>query len=155
MPFMSYDRQHVAGRVLELVPLARVNERRRVRQELGVDHEVVEGARDLVDDRGAFAPALLPLGYGDGYPPAHLLGGLLHPVPLAGEVALAPRLEEVFTHLYRFDPRALPEAEALLFRVVLGLTEASQAVEIFGQPRVPYAPFPHSVKMEWAGYEPH
>ncbi len=69
--------------------------------------------------------------------------------------ALAPRLEEVFTHLDQFDPQALPEAEALLFRVVLGLTEAAQAVEIFGQPRVPHAPFPHSVKMAWAGYQPH
>ncbi len=73
----------------------------------------------------------------------------------AFHAALAPRLEEVFTHLDQFDPKALPEAEALLFRVVLGLTEASQAVEIFGQPRVPYAPFPHSVAMEWVGYQPH
>jgi hypothetical protein len=68
---------------------------------------------------------------------------------------LAPRLEEVFSHLDQFDPQALPEAEALLFRVVLGLTEASQAVEILGQPRVANAPFPHSVQMEWAGYQPH
>lgn len=73
----------------------------------------------------------------------------------AFHAALAPRLEEVFTHLDKFDPKALPEAEALLFRVVLGLTEASQAVEIFGQPRVPYAPFPHSVNMEWVGYDAH
>ncbi|CAH0495458.1 hypothetical protein [Novosphingobium sp. CECT 9465] len=73
----------------------------------------------------------------------------------AFHAALAPRLEEVFTHLDKFDPKALPEEEALLFRVVLGLTEASQAVEIFGQPRVPYAPYPHSVSMEWVGYQPH
>lgn len=73
----------------------------------------------------------------------------------AFHTALAPRLEEVFTYLDQFDPKALPEAEALLFRVVLGLTEASQAVEIFGQPRVPFAPFPHSVNMEWVGYQPH
>jgi len=49
----------------------------------------------------------------------------------------------------------LPEAEARLYRTVLGLTEASQAVEVFGQARVPYAPYPHSVKMEWVGYQPH
>jgi hypothetical protein len=73
----------------------------------------------------------------------------------AFHTVLAPRLEEVFTYLDQFDPRALPEAEALLFRVVLGLTEASQAVEILGQPRVPHAPFPHSVQMEWSGYQPH
>ena len=47
--------QDVAGRVLELVPLARVHEGRRVRQELAVDHHVVEGAGDLVDDRRALA----------------------------------------------------------------------------------------------------
>lgn len=73
----------------------------------------------------------------------------------AFHAALAPRLEDVFRHLDKFDPANLPEAEALLFRVVLGLTEASQAVEILGQPRVPHAPYPHNVKIEWVGYEPH
>jgi len=73
----------------------------------------------------------------------------------AFHAALSPRLEEVFSYLDGFDPQALPEREALLLRVVLGLTEAAQAVEIFGQPRVPFAPFPHSVKMEWMGYQPH
>lgn len=73
----------------------------------------------------------------------------------AFHAALAPRLEEVFSYLDSFDPKALPEREALLLRVVLGLTEAAQAIEIFGQPRVPYVPFPHSVKMEWVGYQPH
>ena len=73
----------------------------------------------------------------------------------AFHAALAPRLEEVFAHLDLFPANALPEAEARLFRTVLGLTEASQAVEVFGQPRVPFAPYPHSVKMEWVGYQPH
>ncbi len=73
----------------------------------------------------------------------------------AFHAALALRLEEVFTHLDQFDPQALPDAEALLFRVVLGLTEAAQAVEIFGQPRVPHAPFPHGVAIAWNGYQPH
>jgi hypothetical protein len=68
---------------------------------------------------------------------------------------IAPRLEEIFSYLDGFDPKALPEPEARLFRTVLGLTEASQAVEIFDQSRVPYAPYPHSVKMEWVGYQPH
>jgi hypothetical protein len=73
----------------------------------------------------------------------------------AFHAALAPRLEEVFLHLDKFPPNALPEPEALLIRTVLGLTEASQAVEVFGQPRVPYAPYPHEVKQEWGGYEAH
>jgi hypothetical protein len=73
----------------------------------------------------------------------------------AFHAALAHRLEEVFAYLDGFAPDALPEPEALLFRTVLGLTEASQAVEVFGQPRVPYAPYPHSVSQEWVGYQPH
>lgn len=68
---------------------------------------------------------------------------------------LSPRLEEVFAYLDQFKPDALPEAEARLFRTVLGLTEASQAVEVFGQPRVPFAPYPHTVRMDWVGYTPH
>lgn len=72
----------------------------------------------------------------------------------AFHAAAAPRLEEIFSYLDRFDMEALAQMEARLFRTILGLTEASQAVEIFGQPRVPYAPYPHSVKMAWAGYQP-
>jgi hypothetical protein len=68
---------------------------------------------------------------------------------------LAPRLEEVFAYLDQFDADHLPEAEALLFRVVLGLTEASQAVEILGQPCVPFAPERHSVTIRWSDYKPH
>src|SRR3546814_8827613 len=73
----------------------------------------------------------------------------------AFHAALAPRLAEVFSPLDRFDPQALPEPEALLLRVVIGLTEASQAFEIFGQSRVSFAPYPHGVQMELVGYEPH
>jgi hypothetical protein len=68
---------------------------------------------------------------------------------------LAHRLEEVFTHLDKLPPDALPEAEARLFRTVLGLTEVSQAIEVFGQPRVPNVPYPHSVSQEWVGYDAH
>lgn len=73
----------------------------------------------------------------------------------AFHAALAPRLEEVFRHLDNFPPDARPAPEALLFRTVLGLTEAAQAIEIFGQPRVPNAPYPHSVLQEWVGYDAH
>jgi len=68
---------------------------------------------------------------------------------------LAHRLEEVFTHLDKFPPNALPEAEARLFRTVLGLTEVSQAIEVFGQPRVPNTPHPHNLSQEWVGYDAH
>jgi hypothetical protein len=73
----------------------------------------------------------------------------------AFHAALAPRLEEVFAYLDTFPPNALPDAEARLFRTVLGLTEAAQAVEVFGQSCVPYAPAAHSVEQIWVGYEPH
>jgi hypothetical protein len=72
----------------------------------------------------------------------------------AFHAALAPRLEEVFQYLDRFPMDALPEPEARLFRTVLGMTEASQAVEVFGQARVPNTPFPHAVEQEWVGYVP-
>lgn len=73
----------------------------------------------------------------------------------AFHAALAPRMEEVFRHLDAFDPQALPEAEARLFRTVLGMTEAAQAVEIFQQGRVPHVPPQHSVVQQWIGYAPH
>ena len=66
--------------------------------------------------------------------------------------ATAPRLEEIFGHLDRFPMDALPEAEALLYRTALGLTEAAMAVEVFGQPCVPYAPFPHQMAIRWTEY---
>jgi hypothetical protein len=69
--------------------------------------------------------------------------------------ALATRLEQVFSHLDKFPMDALPEQEARLYRIALGLTEAAQAVELFGQPRVPYAPYPHHPVQEWVGYDPH
>jgi hypothetical protein len=73
----------------------------------------------------------------------------------AFHAALGGRLEEVFVHLDKFPMNALPEKEARLYRIALGLTEAAQAVEIFGQPRVPYAPYPHHILQEWVGYAAH
>ena len=69
--------------------------------------------------------------------------------------AAAPRLNEIFDHLDKFPMENLPEPEALLFRTVLGLTDAAQSVEIFCHPRLPYAPFPHQARQEWVGYQPH
>lgn len=66
--------------------------------------------------------------------------------------AVAPRLDEIFDHLDKFPMDKLPPPEALLYRVTLGLTEAAMAVEVFDQPRVPYAPFPHKMAIEWNKY---
>ncbi|WP_257539173.1 hypothetical protein [Sphingobium sp. CFD-1] len=57
----------------------------------------------------------------------------------------APRLTEIMAHLDGFGARALPPAEAHLYRVALGLVEASLAVEFFGAARLPGAPYPHHV----------
>ena len=60
--------------------------------------------------------------------------------------AVAPRLEAIFAHLDRFPFGApLPPGEALLLDVAMGMTEVAQAVEMYGQPRVPRAPEGHSV----------
>jgi len=61
--------------------------------------------------------------------------------------AMAPRLEEVFVHLDRFSYRQLPPPEDALFTLALGLTEAAQAVEIFGEPCVPSALPGHAVEI--------
>jgi hypothetical protein len=66
--------------------------------------------------------------------------------------AAAPRLDEVFDHLDKFPMDALPPREALLYRTMLGLTEAALAIEVFNQPGVPYAPFPHRMAIEWNEY---
>jgi hypothetical protein len=63
----------------------------------------------------------------------------------AFHAAAAPRLAAVFAHLDSFPFGQLPEREARLRRLILGLTEAAQAVEIFGQSRVPHARDGHSV----------
>jgi len=65
---------------------------------------------------------------------------------------VAPRLPAVFEHLDQYPVDNLPPAQALLFRTVCGLAEAAQAVEIFQQPGVPYAPMPHHVGMKWRDY---
>lgn len=66
--------------------------------------------------------------------------------------AAAPRLDEIFDHLDRFPMDDLPPAEALLYRTALGLTEAAMAIEVFNQPCVPYAPFPHAMAIAWNEY---
>ena len=66
--------------------------------------------------------------------------------------AAAPRLNEIFDHLDKFPMDALPEPEALLYRTTLSLTEAAMAIEVFNQPCVPYAPFPHKMAIEWNEY---
>lgn len=62
--------------------------------------------------------------------------------------AVQPRLEAIFDYLDSFPfGTDLPEPEALLFRIVMGMSEVAQAVEVYGQPTVPHAPPNHSVRV--------
>ena len=62
---------------------------------------------------------------------------------------VSPRLRAIFDHLDGFPfGEPLPAPEALLFRVVMGMTEVAQAVEVFGQPTVPQTPLDHSVPIK-------
>ena len=115
------DREDVAGRVLELVPLPGVHERRRVRQELPVHHEVVEGARDLLDDGRALAPAVLPARWRP--PPASTSPpGSPEDGPLACEVALPEDAEGLLRPLAdsggvsRHDRHTVPPSTRQLTR---------------------------------------
>jgi hypothetical protein len=60
------------------------------------------------------------------------------------EVAIE-HAEAALVYLERFPMNSLPEDAARLFRLMLGLVQASMAVEIHGQPRVPGAPWPSGV----------
>jgi hypothetical protein len=63
--------------------------------------------------------------------------------------AVTPRLQAIFDHLDQFRyGQPLPAPEALLFRLVMAMTEVAQAVEVFGQPGVPQAPPDHSVPVK-------
>jgi hypothetical protein len=68
---------------------------------------------------------------------------------LAYYETVKPHLTAIFQHLDSFPfGQPLPAPEALLFRVVMGMTEVAQAVEVFGQPTVPQTPFDHSVPIK-------
>jgi hypothetical protein len=63
--------------------------------------------------------------------------------------AVAPRIEAILDLVDRFPfDSPLPPPEERLYRLALALGEVVQAVEVYGQPRVPYAP-PHEIRVEW------
>jgi hypothetical protein len=64
--------------------------------------------------------------------------------------AVVPRFKEALAYLDTFPMGApLPAPEARLYRVILGLTEVTAAVEIYGQPGVPYVSYPHYNSVVW------
>lgn len=106
-------------------------------------------------------PGVFPAGFADLAPFARIWGDFADPAAryayrqtcamaelAAFHAAVAPRLEAIFAHLDGFAVETLPAAEARLFRTALGVIEAAEAIEFFGQPRMAGAPFPHVVTQE-------
>lgn len=56
-----------------------------------------------------------------------------------------PRAEDAIQYLQKFPLRDMPGPEQRLMRMVLSLAQASMAVEIHGQLRVPYSPWPNEM----------
>jgi len=53
--------------------------------------------------------------------------------------AMLSHLESALDHLDTFDLDTMPEPERRLFHLTLSLAEIAGAVEVYAQPRVPYA----------------
>jgi hypothetical protein len=70
--------------------------------------------------------------------------------------AVVPRFKEALAYLDTFPmDEPLPAPEALLYRVILGLTEVAAAVEVYNQPRVPYVAYPHYNSVVWTDHGRH
>lgn len=63
------------------------------------------------------------------------------------DVATA-RGAEALEYCAQFPLDAMPDDAALLFRLILGLGQASIAVELHGQPRAPGTPWPNSITLQ-------
>lgn len=61
--------------------------------------------------------------------------------------AMYPRADAAMSYLDAFPLRDMPGPEARLMRLVLSLAQASIAVEIHGEARVPRSPWPNTVKI--------
>jgi len=59
--------------------------------------------------------------------------------------AMLPRADEALDHLSAFSLRDMPGPERRLMQLVLSLAQASMAVEVHGEARVPKSPWPNSI----------
>lgn len=62
--------------------------------------------------------------------------------------AMLARAEHAAVYLDPLDPHNLPEDAARLARLIFALMHASIAVELHQASRVPFSPFPHSIRIE-------
>ncbi|WP_257556812.1 hypothetical protein [Sphingobium sp. CFD-2] len=61
--------------------------------------------------------------------------------------AMITRAEEAITLIEQHPLNELPEDIGTLARLVLALGQVSIAVEVYGQPRQPDAPYPNSIRL--------
>jgi hypothetical protein len=61
--------------------------------------------------------------------------------------AMLAKAPAAMAHIRQFPIDALPEPSARLMRLCLALVNASISVEMLGQPRVPYSPYPQPVRV--------
>lgn len=61
--------------------------------------------------------------------------------------AVLQRADEALDLIEQYPLEGLPEDVGTLFRLVLGLAQASIAVELYQQPRAPETPYPNSIRL--------
>lgn len=61
--------------------------------------------------------------------------------------AMIVRADEALRLVEQHPLNDLPEDVGTLFRLVLGLAQASIAIEVYGQPRAPETPYPNSIRL--------
>lgn len=62
--------------------------------------------------------------------------------------AMVPRIEEATLYVEQYSLADMPDQAASLFRLILALMHASVAVELHKAARVPYSPYPHSLRLK-------
>jgi hypothetical protein len=68
--------------------------------------------------------------------------------------AMWPHLEAATAHVEHYPLHDMPEDAARLFRLILAMMHVAVGVEIFGASRVPFAPWPHELKIV-SGFQPY
>lgn len=61
--------------------------------------------------------------------------------------AMLPRADEALAYLQPKPLDSLCDEDARLYRMVLSLAHAAMAVELHGQSRAPFSPFPHAIRV--------
>ncbi|QKS01107.1 hypothetical protein F9288_16830 [Sphingomonas sp. CL5.1] len=68
--------------------------------------------------------------------------------------AMTARMEEATAYVEQYPLDDMPDDVACLFRLLLALMQAAIAVELHQASRVPYSPWPHTLKIG-SGLQPY